>query len=235
MAVDLPKAVRNPISLTGVAIATAGAIVFLVLLALDLSGQITNPYAGLLVFIAVPALFVLGLLLIPFGLWQDRRKRARGESTEFEWPHFDFNKARHRQVAFWISIATFVNVLIVSLAAYSGIHYMDSNEFCGQVCHSVMSPEYTAFQDSAHSRVGCVQCHIGSGAPWFVKAKISGIRQVFAVTFNAHPSNRWTAARNSSSVLHAAAISRALLAAAVTTAPAIGADDSGNGRNGRGA
>ena len=43
MAVDLPRSVRNPVSLTGIAIATAGAIVFLVLLALELSGQLINP------------------------------------------------------------------------------------------------------------------------------------------------------------------------------------------------
>ena len=81
-------------------------------------------------------------------------------------------------------MATFVNVLIVSLAAYTGVHYMDSNEFCGKVCHTVMAPEYAAFQDGPHSRVGCVQCHIGPGAPWFVQAKISGLRQVVAVTLN---------------------------------------------------
>jgi hypothetical protein len=58
---------------------------------------------------------------------------------------------------------------------------MDSNQFCGLTCHKVMAPEYTAFLDSPHSRVGCVQCHIGPGAGWFVKAKLSGVRQLVAV------------------------------------------------------
>jgi hypothetical protein len=66
------------------------------------------------------------------------------------------------------------------------VHYMDTSEFCGQVCHSVMAPEYSAFQDGPHSRVGCVQCHIGAGAPWFVKAKISGLRQVAAVNLKTY-------------------------------------------------
>ena len=181
----LPRT-RNPFAISGAFLATFGALFFCIFFLLELFGLHTNPYMGIVFYLILPGLFIFGLLLIPFGLWQDRRKRARGVSTDFEWPRVDFNNARHRQVAFWISMATFVNVLIVSLAAYSGIHYMDSNEFCGKVCHSVMSPEYAAFQDSAHSRVGCVQCHIGSGAPWFVKAKISGIRQVFAVTFNTY-------------------------------------------------
>jgi len=74
----------------------------------------------------------------------------------------------------------------VSLAAYTGIEYMDSTKFCGQVCHTVMQPEFSAFQDGPHSRVGCVQCHIGPGAPWFVRAKISGLRQVIAVNLNTY-------------------------------------------------
>ena len=62
--VDLPSAVRNPISLIGVAVTTAMAVLFFVLLALELAGLIRNPYLGLLLFVAVPAVFVFGLLLI---------------------------------------------------------------------------------------------------------------------------------------------------------------------------
>jgi hypothetical protein len=32
-----------------------------------------------------------------------------------------------------------------------------------------------------------VACHIGPGASWFVKSKLSGVGQVFAVTFNTYP------------------------------------------------
>jgi hypothetical protein len=76
--------------------------------------------------------------------------------------------------------------VIVSLAAYRGVEYMDSVQFCGQVCHTVMKPEFTAYQDGAHSRVACVDCHIGTGASWFAKSKISGARQVLAVTFHTY-------------------------------------------------
>jgi hypothetical protein len=72
----------------------------------------------------------------------------------------------------------------VSLAAYRGIEFMDSVTFCGEVCHEVMQPEFVAYQNGPHARVTCVQCHIGPGAPWFVQSKLSGTRQVFAVTLN---------------------------------------------------
>jgi hypothetical protein len=177
---------RNPFAVAGAFLATFGALFFGIFFLLELFGLHTNPYMGIVFYLILPGLFIFGLLLIPFGFWQDRRKRRRGESTEVTWPRIDLNQPHQRRVAFFVAMATFVNVLIVSLAAYSGVHYMDSNEFCGKVCHTVMAPEYTAFQDSPHSRVGCVQCHIGSGAPWFVKAKISGVRQIFAVAFNTH-------------------------------------------------
>jgi nitrate/TMAO reductase-like tetraheme cytochrome c subunit len=81
---------------------------------------------------------------------------------------------------------TVVNVVLLGTASYRGVEYMDSTQFCGLACHSVMAPEYAAYLDSPHSRVACVECHIGPGASWFVKSKLSGARQVLAVTFNTH-------------------------------------------------
>jgi hypothetical protein len=51
----------------------------------------------------------------------------------------------------------------------------------------VMQPEYTAYRNSPHARVGCVQCHIGPGAKWFVRAKLSGAYQVYATLFDKYP------------------------------------------------
>jgi nitrate/TMAO reductase-like tetraheme cytochrome c subunit len=171
---------RNPTSIAGVLFTTLGALFFLIFFLLDVLGLHSNPYMGMLFFLILPGVFIFGLLLIPLGLWRERRRRLAGKG-ERAWPHIDFNLPRHRNIAFVVMALTFVNVVIVSLAAYSGVHYMDSNEFCGNVCHTVMEPEFSAFQDGPHSRVGCVQCHIGPGAPWFVQAKISGLRQVVAV------------------------------------------------------
>ena len=49
-----------------------------------------------------------------------------------------------------------------------------------------MKPEYTAYQNSPHSRVECVKCHIGPGASYLVKSKLDGLRQVWAVTVNSY-------------------------------------------------
>jgi hypothetical protein len=93
----------------------------------------------------------------------------------------DFKQPAVRRILTLVGILTFINVSILGTAGLKGVEYMDSNQFCGLTCHTVMTPEYTAFLDSPHSRVGCAQCHIGHGAPALVKAKLSGTRQLFAV------------------------------------------------------
>ncbi len=174
---------RHPISFVGALVTTFSAALFLIFFVADSMGMHTNPYMGMVFFIVLPICFLVGLAMIPFGVWRQRRRVAAGKA-EAMWPTLNLNSPRHRKVTAVVLVLTFVNVIIVSLAAFSGLHYMDSTEFCGTVCHEVMEPQHTAFQASAHARVGCVQCHIGPGASWFVQSKLSGTRQVFAVTLN---------------------------------------------------
>ena len=102
MRFDLPSAARNPISLIGAAIATAAAVVFLALLALEMGGQIQNPYLGLLLFIAVPAVFVFGILLMPLGVWRQHRRIAQQKAVD-EWPVIDLRVPRVRSVVFSVA------------------------------------------------------------------------------------------------------------------------------------
>lgn len=178
MRVDLPSAARNPISLIGAAIATAMAVLFLVLLALELAGQLSNPYLGLLLFVAVPGVFVLGLLLIPLGIWRERRRRAGGREPA-DWPVIDLRRPRTRTIVLGVIALTAVNLVIVSLAAYGTVHHMESAAFCGTTCHTTMEPEYAAYQVSAHAKVACVACHVGPGAEAAVEAKLAGTRQLW--------------------------------------------------------
>ncbi len=181
------RLVRNTVSLIGVAVATIGAVLFLVVFLADLFGLHTNPYIGIIFFLLLPAVFVVGLLLIPLGAWLDRRQRSSARTAAAtHWPRLDLNDPVQRRGTFIFLMLTLANIVIVSLAAYRGIEYMDSPQFCGQVCHTVMKPEFTAYQDGPHSRVTCVQCHIGAGASWFAKSKLSGARQVFAVSFHTY-------------------------------------------------
>lgn len=185
--IRLPAAASNLISLIGAAIATVMAAIFLILLALELLGFLANPYIGLLLFVAVPVLFVLGLLLIPAGAWWHARRRRSYPETSTPWPVIDLRDPRQRAVLTGVLALTLVNLVIVSIAAYGGVHYMETSEFCGQVCHTTMEPQAVAHQAFPHARVACVSCHIGTGAGALVEAKLAGTRQLWHVVIGQVP------------------------------------------------
>jgi hypothetical protein len=171
---------RHPLSIVGAWLVTVSAFVFLLVFVLDLFHEHTNPYFGLVFFLILPMFFVLGLLLIPLGIFFERRRRLRGLEPR-QWPRIDLNNPVHRRATVIVAALTFVNVLIVSLAAYRGVEYMETTNFCGQTCHTVMEPEYVAHLDGPHARVACVECHVGSGVSSFVNSKINGLHQVYGV------------------------------------------------------
>ncbi len=148
-----------------------------------------GPYLGILTFLILPMIFVVGLLLIPLGSYLYRRSLRKvpgGESTPLL-PVFDLNKPKTRNWLLILTGVTMVNIVIVAGATYKGVEVMESVEFCGLACHSVMEPEHTAYQRSSHSRVSCAECHIGPGADWFVKSKLDGAWQLVAVAFDLYP------------------------------------------------
>jgi len=177
----------NPITMVGAVVTTSAAVTMIGAWVLDaVRERPVHPYAGIALFVILPGVFVLGLLLMPIGVyWRRRKLRARGELPS-EYPPIDLRHGLIRRGLALVGILTLLNVGLLSAATYQGVSYMDSTEFCGLTCHSVMAPEYTAFKNSSHSRVGCVECHIGPGAPWFVRSKLSGTRQVFAVNLRTY-------------------------------------------------
>jgi hypothetical protein len=175
---------RNIVTLIGAALTTVSSLVFLTLFVLDLFGFHGGPYVGIIVFVVMPALFVLGLILIPIGGWMERL--SKGGAAEKRLPVIDLNSPRFQRLLIIFVAATTVNLIIISIGTYKAVEVMDSTDFCAKSCH-VMNPEFTAYSHSPHSRVGCVECHIGTGASWFVRSKLSGTSQLFAVTFNTYP------------------------------------------------
>ena len=165
------------------AIATAMAWLFLALLAADLFGYLgNNPYLGLLLFVAIPAAFIAGLILIPVGA-----RRARRRAAVQDWPVLDLRDPRQRSLTVTVLALTFVNVLIVSIAAFGSVHYMETTAFCGTVCHTTMEPEYVAHARGPHAQVECVRCHVGPGAGALIQSKINGTRQLVHVLTNRVP------------------------------------------------
>ena len=185
----LASITHNAISLIGTALAVAGLVLIASLFTMELFGFEGGPYLGILTYLILPMIFVIGLILIPIGAVLRRRKIRKmpgGERAELL-PVLDLNVGHTRN---WLLIflgATMVNIIILASATFKGVEVMESVEFCGLACHSVMEPEHTAHARSPHSRVACAECHIGPGANWFVKSKLDGAWQLVSVALDLYP------------------------------------------------
>jgi len=179
---------RNVLTYIG-AVTVLVALMFIVsFLFLDLIVPAPNPYIGLFTFLIFPACIVVGIGLVLIGLLFARIRRNGSPGSEpTYYPRIDMNLPSHRRVVEGLGVAFLVAVPFIGFMSYEGYHYSDSNNFCGQVCHTVMQPQYTAHKKSPHARVECATCHIGTGASWYVKSKLSGLRQVMAVTTDSYP------------------------------------------------
>jgi len=178
---------NNTITIAGAVIAAISAVLLITVVSINMMGGHLGPYSGIMAFMILPGVFLAGLVIVPVGIWMRRRKLLAAHVSEEEmsrFPKLDFNDEHLRKGALIFLALTIANAVIFATVTYLGVEFMESPRFCGTVCHTVMSPEYTAYQGSPHSRVTCVQCHIGPGASWFVKAKVDGLRQVISTTLN---------------------------------------------------
>ncbi len=178
---------RNWVSIAGATLMLVSLFGGGVVTALELLAGRALPYAGIL-YLLCTVNIVIGFLLVPLGalIERSRRKRSLGRRAISEF-RFDLQNRQHRLGALALLVSAVLTLTLVPVGAYQSFHATESREFCGELCHEVMNPEWVRYQDSPHARVECVACHIGPGADWFVRSKLSGLRQVWAVTTDSFP------------------------------------------------
>lgn len=178
---------HNTITLAGAVVTTSAGVTLVAFWFFEvLRGGPVHPYAGIVFFLIFPGIFLFGLALIPLGVLLRRQKLRKLGAIPDHYPRINLRDPVFRRGLAWVGMATLLNILIFGVASYQGVEHMESVQFCGQTCHTVMGPVFTAYHDSPHSRVACVECHIGPGASWFVRSKLSGARQVYAVMFHTY-------------------------------------------------
>jgi hypothetical protein len=178
---------RNPVSYFG-GLVVAGSVALIlvtVILMTALGGG--SPYFGIFAFLVLPMFVVLGLLIFFFGAHRESLRRRRlGTTVAPAYPRVDLNDPAQRRRFGLATVGAFLLLILLAVVSYHGFLFTESVTFCGKLCHTVMEPEFAAYQHSPHAKVRCVDCHVGSGASFYVKSKLSGVRQVFAVTFQTY-------------------------------------------------
>jgi hypothetical protein len=174
---------NNWISAIGGVLAVGALFSFALLVWMDFTQGDKNPYLGIFTYVVAPGFLITGLVLVFFGAWAQRRWSIRNAAAPDKW-RLDFSDRQQRRRLVLFAVAAGAFIMLSAFGSYQTYHYSESTQFCGQVCHSAMNPEFVAYKRGAHARVDCVACHVGSGAQWFVKAKINGTHQLIGFTLD---------------------------------------------------
>jgi hypothetical protein len=183
----LPDIFYNPISIGGAALASVTLLTIVFLTAVELFQSNAPAYIGIISYVVLPIPLILGLVFIPLGAWRERRRLRKGQPASRLSFTVDLGVPRQRAALTIFSGVTFIVLLFTAYGSYRVFEWTESVPFCGTTCHDVMEPEFTAYQNSPHARVKCVECHVGSGAGWYVRSKLSGAYQVYAVVAGVYP------------------------------------------------
>ena len=175
---------NNWISAIGAVIALGALFSFALLVWMDFTQGDRNPYLGIFTYIVAPAFLITGLVLTFFGAWAQRRWAIKHAATAPDRWRLDFSNRSQRRHLIIFGTGALGFIMLSAFGSYQTYEYSESTQFCGAACHSAMNPEFTTYQHGAHARVACVECHVGSGASAFIKAKINGTHQLIAFTLD---------------------------------------------------
>ncbi|MCF7822578.1 MAG: NapC/NirT family cytochrome c [Candidatus Marinimicrobia bacterium] len=171
----------------GVILTSTTFMSFFVLEGLTVIGVFRSTYTGIVTYFIIPIIFVIGLILLPIAWSVQKKETGKTLHNVF----IDKLKSSGVDVQdFWekvipiVLILTVVNVVFLVAAGSSAMHYMDQSEFCGTACHEIMGPEWAVYSVSPHSRVPCVDCHIGEGVKALASAKLNGAWQAVSSIFD---------------------------------------------------
>ena len=184
--VERARLYRNTVSYFGGLIVIIAVGLTLLLFVINISVAKPSPYIGILTYMIAPGFITAGHSPVSVRDAQGEQDGDAGwgrggppirGSTLTTAPA----QALHRCPGGGSFLA-----FLLCFLGYRAYLFTDSTTFCGVLCHRVMKPEYTAYRNGPHARVACVNCHVGSGVPWYVKSKISGAPQVFSTIFNTY-------------------------------------------------
>ena len=117
MKLKLPPSTQNWISLIGATIALISLfmIVFLSTVTIIIQSERAT-YLGLVIYILLPAVMVLGLLMIPMGMiLKIRKEHKAGVRPGTAWPKIDLNDIHHRNAFMVFAVGTAVFLFLSAI------------------------------------------------------------------------------------------------------------------------
>jgi len=157
----------------GLALAITAFSTWLFVVPAEVGGHAENPYKGVVVYLALPAAFVTGIVIAIVGMLFARKRISKRLTASVA----DRTVALQRLGGFLVIVIA-ANLAMGTQVTYRAIEYMDTPDFCGATCH-VMRPQYVGHRDSNHASVPCAECHVAPGAGGWFESKMNGTRQLW--------------------------------------------------------
>ncbi len=180
----LSKPIYNWLSVFGGVIALGSLTSVIFFLILEFVSRVGTGYSGLALLPPI-GIAVIGSVMMLVGYVRERWRQKRGLHSSFHRRWVIEPSSLIRGVSPFVIGSGVVITTLLLLGGGAGsltlVEYTESNAFCGESCHQVMSPEAEVYATSPHSGIACVVCHVGSGGGSYVKAKLNGLRQVYAL------------------------------------------------------
>jgi len=176
---------RNWLSWSGMVLAASALFAFCLLFAIDLIASHPNPYIGILAYLVAPLFFLLGIFFTFLGAiirWRTRRRAV--QAAEPLAIKIDLSRPRDRRILALFGFGSMAFLFVTALGSYETYQYTESVGFCGKTCHLPMTPQFVAYQHTAHASVECVACHVGPGAAAYFKTKLNGVKQLYHTVRN---------------------------------------------------
>jgi hypothetical protein len=180
------RVLSNMISIIGlfIVVINIGLIVFLSII--DALSAGNHPYADLIIWIVLPAIVLLGVILIIIGIRRERRKEIAGVPEDRRFPVINFNDPKHRKKGLVLLMSLLLLSLLYAFSGYKFYEFSESKTFCGS-CHSVMGPETRSNDYSTHARLSCTACHVGPGAKYYFVSHLRGAKEAVSLMLNRYP------------------------------------------------
>jgi hypothetical protein len=179
---------KRPLFLLGAALALLAGLLAGAGLAHDLAASHPGVRAGMWTYMVVPPFIGAGLALLAADVLLYAWRRQRSGQPLDVWGEWGLSIQRLSRWTLGLGLGLGgLLALGAGLFSWRAYHYVESVPFCGQLCHVPMTPQFTAHRDSGHANVSCVECHVGPGIKSFIRAKVSGLRQLQQIALNTFP------------------------------------------------
>ena len=171
----------------GLTIAGISLVFIVVLVLFDLVTVRMDPHVGVVTYLILPGVFMLGVgLVFVSAILRSIKHRRKGVGKPVLDQAVELNRRSTVTQFVLVPGITCLFLSFTTLAGFKAYHFTESVEFCGLVCHTIQKPDLTTFLDSEHANLRCTDCHVGPGLSGFVRSKITGAQEVFATVFNTY-------------------------------------------------